>query len=153
LDTLADEMGVYLGMSTVAAAREELAALRHWDGKRATSPDVAAAEPARPAAGEAVLAGWRMLLDSGRLQDGEPHLAGTAREPVARLSADTAAEIGAADGDAVTVSTSHGSISLPLVITDMPDRVVWLPVNSPGSAVHRQLGVSVGSTVKIGAGS
>ncbi|OBF65457.1 NADH-quinone oxidoreductase subunit G [Mycobacterium sp. 852002-51971_SCH5477799-a] len=153
LDTLADEMGVYLGMSTVATAREELAALRHWDGKRAASPDVAAAEPAQPAAGEAILAGWRMLLDNGRLQDGEPHLAGTAREPVARLSADTAAEIGAADGDAVTVSTSHGSISLPLVITDMPDRVVWLPVNSPGSAMHRQLGVSVGSTVKIGVGS
>jgi NADH-quinone oxidoreductase subunit G len=153
LDTLADEMGVYLGMSTVTTAREELAALRHWDGKRATNPDVEAAEPAQPAAGEAILAGWRMLLDNGRLQDGEPHLAGTAREPVARLSADTAAEIGVADGDAVTVSTSHGSISLPLVITDMPDRVVWLPVNSPGSAVHRQLGVSVGSTVKIGVGS
>jgi NADH-quinone oxidoreductase subunit G len=39
------------------------------------------------------------------------------------------------------------------VITDLPDRVVWLPVNSPGSAVHRQLGVSIGSTVKIGVGS
>ena len=36
-----------------------------------------------------------MLLDAGRLQDGEPHLAGTARPPVARLSAATAAEIGA----------------------------------------------------------
>ncbi|OMC22994.1 NADH-quinone oxidoreductase subunit G [Mycobacterium colombiense] len=152
LDTLADEMGVYLGMSSVATAREELAALRHWDGKRAASPAVAAPEPAQPASGEAVLAGWRMMLDNGRMQDGEPHLAGTARKPVARLSADTAAEIGAADGDAVTVSTSHGSISLPLMITDMPDRVVWLPVNSPGSAVHRQLGVSAGSTVKIGVG-
>ncbi len=153
LDTLADEMGVYLGMSTVAAAREELNVLRHWDGKRAANPDVAAPEPAQPASGEAVLAGWQMWLDNGRMQDGEPHLAGTARKPVARLSADTAAEIGAADGDAITVSTSHGSISLPLMITDMPDRVVWLPVNSPASAVHRQLGVSVGSTVKIGVGS
>ncbi|OBI43062.1 NADH-quinone oxidoreductase subunit G [Mycobacterium colombiense] len=152
LDTLADEMGVYLGMSTVATAREELAALRHWDGTRVANPAVAAPEPAQPASGEAVLAGWRMMLDNGRMQDGEPHLAGTARKPVARLSADTAAEIGAADGDAVTVSTSHGSISLPLMITDMPDRVVWLPVNSPGSAAHRQLGVSAGDTVKIGVG-
>jgi len=93
------------------------------------------------------------MLDNGRLQDGEPHLAGTARKPVVRLSKDTAAEIGAAEGETVTVSTPRGSISLPLVITDMPDRVVWLPLNSPGSAVQRQLGVTPGSIVKIGADS
>ena len=97
-----------------------------------------------------MLAGWRMLLDAGRLQDGEPHLAGTARPPVARLSAATAAEIGAADGDLVTVSTERGEITLPLAITDMPDRIVWLPLNSPGSAVHRQLGVTAGAVVSIG---
>lgn len=153
LDALADEMGVYLGASDVASAREEIAALGLWDGERAATPDVAAAAPARPDAGEAVLTGWRMLLDNGLLQDGEPHLAGTARKPVARLSAATAAELGAADGDPITVSTPHGSIRLPLAITDMPDRVVWLPVNSPGSAVHRQLGVDLGSTVRIGAAS
>jgi NADH-quinone oxidoreductase subunit G len=96
-----------------------------------------------------VLTGWRMLLDNGRLQDGEPYLAGTARKPFVRLSADTAAEIGAAEGDDVKVSTSRGSITLPLIVTDMPDRVVWLPLNSPGSAVHRQLGVSIGNLVKI----
>jgi hypothetical protein len=39
------------------------------------------------------------------------------------------------------VATAHGEITLPLEITDMPDRVVWLPANSPGSAVHRDLGV------------
>lgn len=157
LDALADEMGVYLGMSSADTAREEMAALRRWDGKRAANPDVAAARPSKagsgPEKGQAILAGWRLLLDNARMQDGEPHLAGTARKPVVRLSADTAAEIGATDGESVTVSTSRGSISLPLVITDMPDRVVWLPVNSPASAVHRQLGVTLGSTVKIGVGS
>ena len=86
-------------------------------------------------------------------QDGEPHLAGTARKPVVRLSSDTAAEIGAADGDEVTVSTSRGSITLPLNITDMPDRVVWLPLNSPGSAVYPQLGATIGGIVKIGVGA
>ena len=35
-------------------------------------------------------------------------------------------------------------------VTDMPDRVVWLPLNSPGSAVHRELGVTAGSIVGIG---
>ncbi|MGB8390477.1 molybdopterin-dependent oxidoreductase, partial [Mycobacterium sp.] len=150
LDALADEMGVYLGVSSAEAAREELAALGAWDGRRAPGPDIATPEPPQPGAGEAVLTGWRMLLDNGRLQDGEPHLAGTARKPVLRLSADTAAEIGAADGGAVTVSTAGGSITLPLTITDMPDRVVWLPLNSPGSAVHKQLGVTLGSIVRIG---
>ena len=153
LDALADEMGVYLGMANVETARQELSGLGTWDGKPAAAPNVSAPEPPQPGSGEAVLTGWRMLLDEGRLQDGEPYLAGTARTPVLRLSAGTAAEINAADGDAVTVSTSRGSITLPLTITDMPDRVVWLPLNSPGSAVHRQLGVTVGSVVQIGVGA
>ena len=153
LDALADEMGVYLGMATVEEARKELSGLGTWDGKPATGPNVSAPEPAQPGPGQAVLTGWRMLLDEGRLQDGEPYLAGTARTPVLRLSADTAAEIAAADGDEVTVSTSRGSITLPLNITDMPDRVVWLPLNSPGSAVYRQLGVTLGSIVAIGVGA
>lgn len=153
LDTLADEMGVYLGMTGVQAAREQISALGNWEGERASGATVQAPEPPRPGQGEAVLTGWRMMLDNGRAQDGEPYLAGTARKPVARLSAGTATEIGASEGDTVTVSTSRGSISLPLNITDMPDRVVWLPLNSPGSAVQRDLGVTVGSVVKIGVGS
>lgn len=153
LDTLADEMGVYLGMTGVQAAREQVSALGNWEGERTSGATVQAPEPPRPGQGEAVLTGWRMMLDNGRAQDGEPYLAGTARKPVARLSAGTATEIGASEGDTVTASTSRGSISLPLNITDMPDRVVWLPLNSPGSAVQRDLGVTVGSVVKIGVGS
>ncbi|MHA7648971.1 NADH-quinone oxidoreductase subunit G [Mycobacterium sp. ML4] len=150
LDTLADELGIQLNCSTVESAREELAELGTWDGKHPGIPAVDAAPAARPGKGEAVLTGWRLLLDSGRGQDGEPHLAGTARTPVARLSGDTAAEIGATDGEPVTVSTQRGAITLPLNVTDMPDRVVWLPLNSPGSAVHRQLGVTLGAIVKVG---
>ncbi|OBK92234.1 NADH-quinone oxidoreductase subunit G [Mycobacterium asiaticum] len=153
LDTLADEMGVYLGCATVESAREELSALGTWDGKHPSSPTAEAASPAEPGAGEAVLTGWRLLLDAGRGQDGEPHLAGTARKPEVRLSANTAAEIGAGHGDPVTVSTDRGSITLPLSVTDMPDRVVWLPINSPGSAVHKDLGVTLGAVVNIGVGA
>jgi NADH-quinone oxidoreductase subunit G len=93
-----------------------------------------------------------MLLDLGRLQDGEPHLARTARKPVVRLSAATAAEIGAADRTLVVVSGDRGTVRLPLVITDMPDRVVWLPTKSPGSAVLRDLGSRAGAVVRIHAG-
>ncbi len=132
LNFLADEIGVDLGLSTEAAA-DERARLGMWSGTsdRARTGDPS---PPQPHAGQAVLAGWRMLLDDGRLQDGEPHLAGTARTPVARLSRTTAAEVGVADGELVTVSTDRGAITLPLQVTDMDDRVVWLPLNSPGSS-------------------
>jgi NADH-quinone oxidoreductase subunit G len=93
-----------------------------------------------------------MLLDAGRLQDGEPHLAGTARSAMVRLSPATAAEIGTRDGDPVTVASAHGDITLPLQITDMPDRVVWLPLNSPGSTVAATLRVPLGGVVDIRAG-
>jgi NADH-quinone oxidoreductase subunit G len=152
LDTLADEIGIDLGFPTVAAALAELSALGTWDGPPAAAPTVAATTAPKPGAGEAVLAGWRLLLDDGRLQDGEPHLAGTARTPVVRLSTKTANAIGAADGDHVTVSTSRGEVTLPLTITEIPEHVVWLPLNSPGSAVHRQLGVTPGAVVKIAKG-
>ena len=113
-----------------------------------------AATPARePAAGRAVLATWRMLLDEGRMQDGEPHLAGTARRPVARMSPGTAAELGVSEGQPVTVSTDRGAITLPLAVTAMPDRVVWLPQNSPGSAVGPVLGAAAGDVVDIAAGT
>ncbi|MHC9293218.1 NADH-quinone oxidoreductase subunit G [Mycobacterium sp. LTG2003] len=150
LHYLADEIGVDLGLTTADAADAELARLGVWTGTRAPAPTVSPAKPPEPEAGQAVLACWRMLLDAGRLQDGEPYLAGTARPAVARLSAATAAEIGAADGDPVTVGTDRGAITLPLAITDMADRVVWLPMNSSGSAVHSQLGVTAGALVSIG---
>ncbi len=147
---LADEFGIDLNMPSALVAGEEMARFGLWGGPRPDAPTVAPSQPARPGKGQAVLAGWRMLLDAGRLQDGEPHLAGTARQPVARLSAVTASEIGAAEGDPVTVSTDRGAITLPLAITDMTDGTVWLPLNSPGSAVHAQLGVTSGAIVSIG---
>ncbi|MEJ7705443.1 MAG: molybdopterin dinucleotide binding domain-containing protein [Geodermatophilaceae bacterium] len=104
---------------------------------------------ARPLHGEAVLASWRMLLDEGSLQDGEEHLAGTARRPVLRLAPATAPELGAVDGDQVTVTGAAGSITLPLVTTVMPERVVWVPMNSAGSAVRGGLGSAPGHVVRI----
>ncbi|CDO10307.1 NADH-quinone oxidoreductase subunit G [Mycolicibacterium cosmeticum] len=146
LAALADEVGVDLGLTDAARVRADIARLGVWQGAPASAPDVGAV-PAQPGPGEAVLASWRMLLDDGRLQDGEPYLAGTARPAVARLSAATAAETGC--GDAVRVSTDRGAITLALEITDMPDRVVWLPLNSPGSHVHGTLGAGMGSIVRI----
>jgi NADH-quinone oxidoreductase subunit G len=150
LNFLADEIGVDLALPNASAASDEMARLGLWAGRRPDAAQVSPQRPSPPGAGQAVLASWRMLLDAGRLQDGEPYLAGTAHPPVARLSAATAGEIGAAEGDLVTVSSERGEITLPLAVTEMPDRVVWLPLNSVGSAVHQQLSVTAGAVVSIG---
>ncbi|NDK68145.1 NADH-quinone oxidoreductase subunit G [Rhodococcus qingshengii] len=149
LHAIAAEMGIDLGLPDADSARSEIHRLGAWSGSRPTSPQVPSGTMPTPALGEAVLSSWRMLLDNGRLQDGEPNLAGTARLPLVRLSAETAAEIGADNGDHVAVSTESGSITLPLEITELPPRTVWLPLNSPGSTIYQTLCVTAGSVVKI----
>ncbi|MGW0181651.1 NADH-quinone oxidoreductase subunit G [Nocardia sp. NPDC003345] len=149
LHSLAAEMGVALGVPDTAAARAELDRLGPWTGTTAAAPRYPAAPAATAGPGTAVLAGWRMLLDRGRMQDGEPNLAGIARPAVVRLSAATAAEVGAADGDPVTVGTGHGTVTLPAAMTEMPDRVVWLPMNSPGCSLYTDLGAGPGSVVTV----
>ncbi|MGV8870926.1 MAG: NADH-quinone oxidoreductase subunit G [Rhodococcus sp. (in: high G+C Gram-positive bacteria)] len=150
LDAIAAQMGVELSLPDAAAARGELARLGTWNGPRAAVARVAPrVEMPVLAPGHAILATWRMLIDSGRMQDGEENLAKTGREPVIRLSAATASSIGAERGDRVRVETDRGSISLPLMITDLPDNVVWVPMNSPGSAVYRSLGAVSGDVVRL----
>ncbi len=150
LATLADEVGTDLGFRNAADARAEMAGLGVWNGPRPAPPAVGPPARRHLEPGEATLAGWRMLLDCGRLQDGEPNLAGTAPLAVARMSRATAAAIG--NPEVVMVSTGRGTLGLHLVVTDMPDQVVWLPLNSVGSEVHRNLGVTTGATVRIEAG-
>ncbi|HEY5033157.1 MAG TPA: NADH-quinone oxidoreductase subunit G [Actinomycetes bacterium] len=150
LTMLADSLGTPIAVGSPEAARRELAELDAWTGERVGAPSVSG-EVAQPQAGEAVLSTWRLLLDAGRMQDGEPYLAGTAHPSVARLSAATAAEAGVGEGDALTVSTSAGSVTLPAAIGDLPDRVVWLPSNSPGCSV-RSLAAHDGAVVRLSAG-
>ena len=96
-----------------------------------------------------ILATWHNLLDAGRMQDGEPNLAGTARVAVAKMSAATAEQAGAEDGGKVTVATDRGAVTVPVEVADMPDRVVWLPTNSAGCAVRATLGAGHGSLVTL----
>jgi len=137
LGAIADQMDVHLGLPDAAAARAELAALGTWRGPRPEPPLVTSAGGESRGDGtyhvgetgvlDVRLATWRQLLDSGRMQDGEPYMAGTARPVVARMSAATAAEAGIADGDKVTVATDHGSVTVPVAVVPMADHVVWLP--------------------------
>ena len=149
LGEIADEMDVHLGLPDAEAARAEIARIGTWRGARQTAPTVPAGPQDAAGSGEAALATWHLLLDDGRMQDGEPYLAGTARPATARMSPGTAAEAGVADGDKVTVATERGSCTLPVEVTDMPDRVVWLPANSAGCAVRAQLGAGHGTRVTL----
>jgi NADH-quinone oxidoreductase subunit G len=167
LGAIADQMDVHLGLPDAAAARAELAALGSWRGTRPEPPGVTTTWPAPPlprhtdGAGvvDVRLASWHQLLDSGRMQDGEPSLAGTARPAVARMSAATAAQAGVTDGDKVTVATDRGSVTVPAEIVPMADQVVWLPAaglpgpapGAPGggATIRAELGAGHGAVVTL----
>lgn len=144
-----------LRLPDVRAVRREMDRLGGWAGRPETAGTLAeplesAPQLPRPAIGEAVLAGHRLLLDRGLLQRGDEALAGTRHAAVARLSAATAAEVGVKHGDVLAVTGPAGVTELPLSVTQMPDRVVWLPLNSTGSGVAADSGVQPGDLVRIG---
>ncbi|MFC7867038.1 NADH-quinone oxidoreductase subunit G [Streptomyces murinus] len=150
LHMLADAMDAHLGLPDLRTIRAEIDRLGSWDGPYATEPREAAGAVPRPAAGEAVLAGHRLLLDQGLLQEGDEALAGTRHAARARLSAATAAEAGVAEGEFLAVTGPAGTVELPLQIGEMPDRVVWLPLNSVGGGVASDTGAQPGNLVRIG---
>jgi NADH-quinone oxidoreductase subunit G len=155
LDSLGIEMDVDLFTQTPAAAWAGFAALGTYRNiKRETSRHTdrqASGNDAAPEVGEGrvLLATWRRLLDNGSMQNGEPHLAGTARPAVALLSEATAADLGVDLGGTVTVSTQRGSITLPVAAADLPPGVVWVPGNSGPATVRRSLGVGHGAMVTV----
>jgi NADH-quinone oxidoreductase subunit G len=153
LDAVAAQLGVRLGTGDVNSTRRELGALPPTRAARPVPPAVEPAEPPRPGPGEAVLATWHHLIDLASLTDGDEHLGGTARPPVIRLGKTTAWALGVTDGEAVTVGTDRGALTLPAQITEMPNEVVWVPTNSPGSTVRRSLGATSGAIVRLSAGA
>ncbi|HVV24171.1 MAG TPA: NADH-quinone oxidoreductase subunit G [Pseudonocardiaceae bacterium] len=152
LDTLAVEMDVDLFTQTSVASAGDLnrlgdAADRLGTAAPARTPVAAGRTPAA-GPGQALLATWRELLDNGSLQDGEPHLAATAKVPVVRLGAATAAALGVTFGEPATVHTGRDAVTLPAVEADLPDGVVWLPENSGPAELHR-LGAAHGDLVNV----
>ena len=113
----------------------------------AASPDARTPD----AQGRFVLATWPTLLDAGRLQDGEPFLAGTAPRAVARLSATDAERLGVVDGDdGRRCRAPTAPVTVPVLVTDrMVDGVVWLPTNSVGCAVRTELRDGAGAPVDV----
>ncbi len=149
---IADELGTPLGFKTGGGARREMSELGPWDGARHPFSPVAPSAAPEPGSGQAVLSTWRMLIDDSRAIDGEPHLAATARQPTAVVSPVFARSLGVVDGDLVTVAAT-GSATWPVLVDDIVDGVVWLPSNSGGVNVHRDLGAAHGSVVTVRKGA
>jgi NADH-quinone oxidoreductase subunit G len=89
-------------------------------------------------------------LDGSRGMDGEPHLAGTAKPDVIRLSPADAARADLRNDDLVRVTgPSGGSLTLPLAITVMSDGVVWLPGRVNAAPLHAVIGAGVADRVHV----
>jgi NADH-quinone oxidoreductase subunit G len=147
---IADELGRSLKFSAVDDVRAEMRELGPWDGERVGfTPAPRSGDQESPTSGEMVLDTWRLLIDDSRAVDGEPHLQATARRSVAVLSRTALERLGAAPGDQVTVSTAAGSVSLPAVVGDIADDTVWVPTNSDGVKLHRDLRAHAGSMVRV----
>ncbi|GAB3054378.1 NADH-quinone oxidoreductase subunit G [Intrasporangium mesophilum] len=154
LDMIASEMGHFLETRTQREIHDQFEALGPWGGARATWAPAGQHGAGTPAGwGDFALSTWATLLDAGRMQDGEPFLAGTAPRSVARLSEGSAGRLGVADGDPVTVTGPTGSVTLPALVTEgMVDGVVWLPTNSKDCSVRTGLGTDAGGYVAVAKG-
>ena len=155
LDALADELDVHLGLPDVRTARAELASARHCARVGWRLRQLKPGPPAKLSAGKAILATWHELLDAGSLQDATPYLAATAKPLRARLSPASARALRVADGAPSPSAPRRVARRSPLdlLITAMPDGVVWVPTRSAGSEMHRTLGVGAGAVVSLEGGS
>lgn len=147
---IADELGASLGFRTVDEVRAEMESMGPWDGARPTPALGKEPKLAKAKAGAFALSTWKQLLDLGTMQDGEVHLAATARPAVARINqAAYDALFGMHEGAATaTLTGDRGSVTLPVEVADLPDDVVWVPANSFGRGVLADL-ASPGSSVTV----
>ncbi|MDX6307574.1 MAG: NADH-quinone oxidoreductase subunit [Nocardioidaceae bacterium] len=175
LSEIAQEMKRPLGFSTVEGARTDMRELGRWDSPTTTAAghapaasdptsagtsavaarpsSASGAEPLRTSTGRSlVLSTWRTLIDDSRGVDGDLALRATGRPAVAVLSAATLEALGATEGSAVTVTTASGSIIVPAEVGDIDDGVVWLPANSAGTNLRRDLGAGAGDQVWVEGG-
>ena len=149
LSMIAEEMGTSINLGTVTAAIKEIASLGKWEGARVSMSKVSAAAQPTVSGDQFILTSWRRLLDLGTLQQGEEHLAGTARKTVAVISPKRAGALGVVDGDKLKISTSLGSVTLSALVEDIHDDAIWAPRNSRGSQLLVNLGVAHGALVSV----
>ena len=144
LHLIANELGIkFADDAKSAALHKSLTELKSTTKKPAMTK-VSAVESAG-----LVLAGLRQLIDNGSLQNGEAHLATTAREAVAKVNAKTAADHGLIDGNLVVLEAPGGKLVIPVEIAAVADQTIWLPLNSDGSTPLINLGITIGDSVSV----
>jgi NADH-quinone oxidoreductase subunit G len=144
LSMIAEQMGTPINLASTGATAREIDSLGNWDGAAYEFVSYSA----KPTTSGWSLSSHRDLLDAGALQLGEENLAKTARDAVAKINATSAAELGVKAGDAITISTERGSLTLPVAITNAADKSVSVPRNSQNSQVINSLGI-VGGEVMV----
>ena len=137
---LTEEFDDDLGITALADLYAEVNPLMEWDGTPQAFTPASAHAPVAAGKGEVLLASHKPMIDAGRLQDGAPWLAGSARRPVLLASAATLAAAGITPGADATLETERGTLTLPAAIADLPDSVAWVPECSTGSVIHDNLG-------------
>ena len=137
---LTEEFDGDLGITALADLYAEVNPLMEWDGTPQAFTPASAHAPVAAGKGEVLLASHKPMIDAGRLQDGAPWLAGSARRPVLLASAATLAAAGITPGADATLETGRGTLTLPAAIADLPDSVAWVPECSTGSVIHENLG-------------
>lgn len=144
LHLIANELGIkFADDAKSAALHKSLTELKSTTKKPAMTK-VSAVEPAG-----LVLAGLRQLIDNGSLQNGEAHLAATAREAVAKVNSKTATDHGLIDGNLVVLEASSGKLVIAVEIAAVADQTIWLPLNSDGSTPLINLGITIGDSVSV----
>ena len=149
LGKLAQVMGVELGIDSLKSLYAEANELMDWDGKRVTFAGATPAELVTPPDKQVVITCHKTQIDEGLLQVGATDMQAAGRASFARISPETAQEFGITDGGAISLITDRGQIQLPVVLTKMPQRVVWVPECSAGSHVYESLGVTSGALVQL----
>ena len=145
LSMLASAMDVQLNGDT-RTLRKEMNSLKPWSGSRVELKPQSASAPVGT-----TLATWRLLIDSGVMQEGEPHLAATARPSVVVVSSAMFEQLG--QPEVITVTGPKGSITLPAQVAEVSSESVWLPMNSPESHIYAQLGCGYGEVVTVKGGA
>ena len=149
LNKLSEVMGCELGIDSLKSLYAEANELLDWDGRRLAFAPAKPAALLAPGSDQVVLSCHKTLIDEGLLQVGATDMQAAGRASFARISPETAKEFGISTGGKVNLKTDKGSIQLPAVLTDMPERVVWVPECSNRSHVHESLGVTSGALVQL----
>ena len=147
---IADQLGRPLGFSTPQGAAAELDELGPWDGTRVEVDleSLVAEEPADSGSGLR-LATWKTMVSDGPMQDGDAAYHASGPRPVAVLDERTLSTLGIGEGGTITLSTGRGSVTLPAVVGDIDEGVVWAPASSGGVHLGRDLGVRSGGRVTV----